>query len=116
MSAVVHVGEKVHLVMRRRFESDVRRHFIGEVTAYDRGNARLEGYAYVFDARSNQFVRRDERRVKIVNLGDSGYVANVFSAEVDLSALRYTQSARGNLVVTDDNGFELDIHEFGAHR
>lgn len=113
---VLKKGEKVHLVMRRRFDSDIRRHFVGEVTAYENGTARLEGFAYVFDARRNQFVRKDEHRVKIVNLGESGFIANVFSADVDLSLLRYTQNARGSLVVTDGNGFELDIHEFGAHR
>jgi len=29
---VLTAGDKVHVVLRRGFESDIRRHFVGEVT------------------------------------------------------------------------------------
>ena len=38
-SNVLSPGEKIHVMHRRRFEKDVRRHFVGEVEGYEQGVA-----------------------------------------------------------------------------
>ena len=45
---VVEKGEKIHVMIRRKFETDLRRHFIGEITAVSGTLVRVEGYSYLF--------------------------------------------------------------------
>ena len=109
-------GEKLHVITRRQFEADLRRHFVGETEAVAESAVRLNGYAFIFDATRNEYSKRPELRTKIVALGDSANVITLIPKEVDLSALRYEISASKRLVVTDGRAFSLDINEFGVGR
>lgn len=40
---VLEAGERVHIVERRFFVDDVRRHFVGVVKAYDENSLRIIG-------------------------------------------------------------------------
>jgi hypothetical protein len=113
---VLRPGEKVHIITRRLFENDLRRHFVGEVQASTECMARVEGYVFVFDTGTNQFVRRPERRVRVLGLADSGQIINVIPETADLENLRYEMSSQGRMVVTDGGSFSLDINEFTAFR
>ena len=66
---VVEPGEKLFIVTRRLFENDLRRHFVGEVKAVTERTVRLEGYPFVMDTSTGEFVKK-ERRVWIFGLGD----------------------------------------------
>ena len=46
---ILEPGEKVHIVERRYFADDVRRHLIGEVLRCTEQAIRLKGYVLVFD-------------------------------------------------------------------
>ena len=59
-------------------------------------------------------VRRPERRTTILDLGESGYIVNLISREVDLDNITYRYVRDVGLVATDDQGFTLNINEFGA--
>jgi hypothetical protein len=109
-------GEKVHIITRRLFENDLRRHFAGEVQAAGEVAVRIEGYVFVFDAGNVRYVKRPERRVRISGLADSGNIINVIPAHVDLEALSYQTSADNRAVFTDGKSFTLDINEFSAIR
>ena len=37
-ATILSPGEKIHVMHRRRFEKDVRRHFVGEVESYEQGS------------------------------------------------------------------------------
>ena len=113
---LISVGEKLHVITRRLFDGDLRRHFAGVVTAVEGDIVRLEGYVFVFDTRTNTWDRRDERRTRIVGLGDSGHIIKVIPGEVDLRDLNYQMDATRHLVVTDGKKFALDINEFGSQR
>jgi hypothetical protein len=113
---VLKEGEKVHIITRRLFENDLRRHFVGEVQAVSEVAVRLEGYVFVFDAGDVRYVKRPERRVRIFGLADSGSIINVLPAHVDLDALSYQTSAENHMVFTDGKSFTLDINEFSAIR
>jgi hypothetical protein len=80
---VLQTGEKLHVVTRRLFESDLKRHFAGEVVAISENLARLSGYAFIFDAWANMYVKRPERRERIIPLTDSGLILTVIPEEVD---------------------------------
>jgi hypothetical protein len=113
MSAtVLAVGEKVHIVTRRLFEDDPRRHFVGQVEAISDGLARVRGHAFIFNSAHNEYEKRSGERVRIVSLVDAGNVMNVLPESVRLEALRYAFE-NGRLVLTDGAGYSLDINEFG---
>jgi hypothetical protein len=110
-NAVLEIGEKVHIITRRMFPEDLRRHFVGVVQAVSEDHIRAEGYVFVFNAGTNDFQRLSSKRVRLVSLS-VGNIINIIPKDVDIDALRY-QKIDGRLVVTDRN-FALDINEFSA--
>lgn len=107
-------GEKIHVITRRLFESDVRRHFAGEIVAASESVARVKGYAYVFYPGPNEYVRRPELRERIIALADGSNVINIIPQNVNLEELVYRPSEQNRLVVTDNKSFHLDINEFSG--
>ena len=113
---IIEITEKVHVVVRRAFETDLRRHFIGEIKATSDSVARIEGYFLVFDKNKNIFIKKPDSRVTIMDLSSSGYWVNLIPKEVELSDLHYTYDSENKLILTDGKSFDLDINEFGALR
>ncbi len=108
-------GEKVHVIERRLFEGDVRRHFVGEVQGADVTAMRVRGYVFVHDAASSTWVRGSERRTRIIPIGSSGFVVNVVPRDTAIDEVRY-EDIDGRLTVTDGGSLRLDINEFGRLR
>ena len=113
---IIKTGEKLHIVIRRLFETDIRRHFIGVVVEAAGSTVRLQGYAVILDKNSNQFVRKPELRTTVMDLAESGYFVNVLPPEIDISNLTYTYSSEKKLTLSDGAAFNLDINEFGINR
>ncbi len=108
-------GEKVHVIERRLFEGDVRRHFVGEVRGADVMAMRVEGFVFVHDATSSTWVRGSVRRSRIIPIGSSGFVINVVPRDTHIDDVRY-EEVNGRLTVTDGASLHLDINEFGRLR
>jgi hypothetical protein len=111
-NAVLAVGEKIHIISRRFFQDDPRRHFVGEVEAVSDGLARVRGYAFIFNSGRSEYEKRPDERVRVISLSDAGNLINVMPQDVSIEALRY-EFTRGRLAVTDGAGYSLDINEFG---
>lgn len=111
--SLIEVGEKLHIITRRMFESDLRRHFAGTVRAVDGAVVRVQGYTYVFNANAQEYRRRPEVRTRIFALGDAQLIVNVIPSETDLERTLYVVRD-GRLVVSDGGKFNLDVNEFGA--
>jgi hypothetical protein len=109
-------GNKIHVITRRQFKNDLRRHFIGEVTEFADSVVSATGYTFVFDTRLNKHVRRPEKRDRIFSLVDTGNIVNVLPDSANIEASDYNMSHEGRLVVTDGKSFSLDINEFSATR
>ena len=112
---VIKVGDKLHIITRRRFESDVRRHFAGEVTAVSGELQEIRGYAFVFESGSNEYKKRPELRTRIFSVGQEGLIVTKLPAEIDIAAIQYRIMDK-RLKVTDGGKFSLEIHEFGSAR
>ena len=113
---ILNEDEIIHIITRRRYADDVRRHFVGRVIEATDVSARVEGYAFVFDSNRNEYVKREHMRMRIIALADAGNIINVLPRSVELDDLKYAMSDRGKLVVTDGRSFSLDINECGANR
>lgn len=113
ISTLLSPGEKIHVIHRRRFEKDVRRHFVGEIEAYEQGVARASGYIFVIDDLSKHlFVKRPDRRIKLIPVTSGDVIVNVIPADVDVERVTYELNGR-SLVVTDGNAWTMDVKEFG---
>ena len=113
--AVIAIGEIVHIIERRRFDTDVRRHFVGAVEQADATIIRVVGYTFVYDHSLTRYVRASELRTRIIPLSASGLVINIAPADTQLEEVRY-EDRDGRLIVTDGGSFNLDINEFGRNR
>lgn len=112
---ILEQGEKIHIVERRFFTDDLRRHFIGQVLKCTEQAIRVEGYVWVFDATSGLFVRKPEVRERIIWLGDR-LTINVIPPETNLDAVKYVLDPQQGLLVTDGENLFLEINEFTAMR
>jgi hypothetical protein len=112
---VLERGERLHIIERRYFSDDLRRHFVGEILDCTEWVVRLKGYVWVFDATIGQFVRKPERRERIISLLDR-LTINVIPLQVDLDAVKYVNDPHRGLIVTDEKSFFLEITEFTALR
>lgn len=106
-------GESVHVIERRLFSDDVRRHFIGEIEACTDRVLRVKGHLYVYDSGASAFSRKPEIRTRLIPL-DNCVIINILPEGVSLEEIHYTHDTDGNLTLTDGGGFELDISEFST--
>jgi hypothetical protein len=111
---VISTDEKVHVITRRGFQADLRRHFAGIVEEATNDTMRVRGYSFVYDPDAGGFSQRKDRRVRVFSLTDAGLIINVLPQTVDLDNLRYAIDELGLRIITDDRGFEMNVSEFGA--
>ncbi len=109
------IGDKVHVIERRMFDSDVRRHFFGVVERVNSSAMRISGYVFVYDSSSSTYVRGLEPRTRVIPLVASGFVINVAPQETSVEDVQYVEQNE-RLTVTDGGSFSLDINEFGRRR
>jgi hypothetical protein len=113
---IINIGEKLHIVIRRNFEGDLRRHFVGEVEAFTGPVVRLLGYTIIFDKTKNVFVKSRGVRLTIMDLAESGYIVNFIPENVEIADLIYQYDNEKKLIMTDEKSYILDINEFGINR
>lgn len=106
-------GEVLHIIERRLFPGDVRRHFIGRVESTSDRALRVRGFLFVYDSSASAFLRKPELRTRIIAL-DNRIIINVLPEGVEPERVRYAHDAEGNLSLTGGSDFELDIGEFSA--
>jgi len=107
-------GDKVHVIERRVFEGDLRRHFAGEVVKSNDVAFVAMGYDFTFDADSDRYLRAPDRSTRIVSMTDSRVLVRLLPKETSVDEIRYEYADR--VVVTDGKGFRLDITEFDPRR
>lgn len=108
-------GEKVHVIERRTFEHDVRRHFVGEVERATDAVARATGYTFVANMMTGVFERREPPRTRIIPLAATGLVVYVIPEDVDIKSIRYEWTA-GNKLLVRGGSWEVVLDEFAVSR
>jgi hypothetical protein len=107
---ILNKGEKIHVIHRRHFEKDLHRHFVGVVEEYDSGVARVNGYVYTVDMAKFVFVKRPDRRIRVISVISGDLLVNVLPAAVDIENIVYKQEKKA-VRVTDGSEWHLDISE-----
>lgn len=111
------IGEIVFIIIRRQFETDLRRAFIGEVQGISASEEviRAKGYPFVYDEITNEFVRIPFKRIHIYSLTDSRMFIRVIEDEIKYEEVNYAWKD-GQRIITDGKSFTMNISEFGVRR
>lgn len=110
---ILNPGEKIHVIHRRQFEKDARGHFGGQVPTCEHGLARASGCAFVVnDLNKHMFVKRPDRRTKLIPISSGAVIVNVLPESVDLEQVHY-ELKDSTLYVTDGKSRRIDVKEFG---
>ena len=112
---ILEVGENVHIICRRLFEQDIRRHFVGEVTRTSEIAVLVIGYEFMFVQGVNEFTRRGDKQWRFFSLGDSNNIITVIPKSVNVDDVYYSSEEK-SLIVTDGKNFKIHVHEFGILR
>jgi len=107
---ILDIGEKIHIIERRFFKEDARRHFVGEVIRCTESTIRVIGYDWAIETMRG-FVRKPEKRERVIVLNE-GLIINVIPNDVNLEDISYITTSQRTQVVTDGKKFSLDITEF----
>jgi hypothetical protein len=116
MTTIVEPGEKIHIITRRLFDEDIRRHFAGLIEKVSSTVIQVRGYAYVYDEWANQFKILSDERVRLFSLTDAGLIINILPRDVEVADLKYTLTADGQRILSDGKDFSLDVSEFTSKR
>lgn len=109
-------GEKIYVIIRRLFETDLRRHFIGEIVGVSESVVKVKGRAIVLNSVTNQYELKPDMRIRIVSLIDARNIINIIPRETNIEDTKYVLTHERKLVVTDGETFTLDINEFSTTR
>lgn len=112
---VVGLGDKLHIITRRLFHEDLRRHFVGEVVGASGGLYELRGFAFILNPGTGEYRRREVARNRVFSLSDSGHIASKLPRDTRIEKVEY-KTVENRLVVTDNASFQMDINEFGPGR
>ena len=109
-------GEKVFVITRRLFDGDRIRQFVGEVIKSSDTAMKVRGYVFVHDDFTNEIVRREDVRTRIVSLIDAANIILVISKEVILENVQYEIDDMNQRVLTDKASFSMNLNEFGTNK
>ena len=109
---ILDIGEKVHIIEKRRFVEDVRRHFIGEVTRCADDSFRVRGYAWIFDKMRSTYTLQPELRDRVISF-EGDLIINVVPQDVILKDIKYVRDPNIGLLVVDSKRTILEVEEFG---
>jgi hypothetical protein len=89
---------------------------VGEVQESTDTVVRLRGYAFVYDDNSQDFVKRDELRTRIISLTDARCIINLLPVDANLDDIHHQIDDRNQRIITDGKTFQLNVSEFSARR
>ena len=116
LAMILKPGEKIHVIIRRAFCGDIRRHFVGEVRDVENNIVRSEGYLFIHDPNTNLFVRKPDSQTRLFSLVDAGNIISILPAAANLKKLAYRLVEKHRMVLADGESILMDINEFGANR
>jgi len=104
-------GTRIHVLVRRLFAGDLRRHFVGEVLDASGGLARVSGFGFVFDEGRNRFIRCREEQERLVALDDARNLVTLLPDDLDPAVLQLWVSSGRRVTLTDGDEYSLEISE-----
>ncbi len=109
---MIEQGEKVYIVLRKLFEADKTRQFVGEVLEASDTVMKVHGYTFVHDSFTNEFVKREDIRTRIISMVDAANIIIIIPREVVVENVQFDINNRNQHVITDKATFSMNLSEF----
>ena len=109
-------GEKIFVITRRLFDGDRIRQFVGEVLESSDTVMKVRGYVFVHDDFTNEIVRREDIRTRMISLVDAVNIILVIPKDIILENVRYEIDEMNQRLITDNASFSMNLNEFGANK
>jgi len=108
---MLETGDKVLVVHRRLYEKDPIRIFTGKVLEYENGIAKIAGYTFVKDMFTGAMEEKRELRTKLLSVVSGTLIVYQLPSTVVPESLKFSLTQDGELVLTDEQGFSMDMSE-----
>ncbi|MBN2640234.1 MAG: hypothetical protein JXR78_01135 [Victivallales bacterium] len=108
------VGDKLHVLIRRKFEKDIRRHMIGMVENASENAVVVLGRKAVYNGTKANYIIINDLSSQVVSLTDNGNIITVLPDDVNLDDLHYKVSP-GKTLLTDGKNYTLRINDAGMN-
>jgi hypothetical protein len=103
-------GDYVLVSHRRMFERDEARYFVGRTLVCEGTLLKVEGFTFVRDLSSGQFVKKDEKRIKIVSLDSPGHIVYQLPANIDIERVDI-EDGHGDALLVDGSRHIMNLSE-----
>jgi hypothetical protein len=109
--AILENGDKVLIVHRRLYPSDMPRFFAGTVETFADGLALVAGYTWEREQFAGKFRRKDDMRKKIVPIASGTVLAYLLPRQTEVDRLVIETLGRDTVWLTDRGAFRMDLTE-----
>lgn len=109
--AILETGDKLLIVHRRLYPSDLPRYFAGTVDAFADGLAVVTGYTWEREQFAGRFRKKEDVRRKIVPIASGTVLAYLLPRETDVGNLVVENLGRDTIWLTDRAHFRMDLTE-----
>jgi hypothetical protein len=104
-------GDKVLATVRRLYESEYPRFFIGVVEAATETVLRVYGSVFVWDPYRNGVVARDGRRRKLIPISSPHFIVHLLDRDVNMDTLSFKSDTNGRIWLADGEKPVMEIAE-----
>ena len=111
---LIEVGEVIHVLMRRYFDGQPKRHFLGKITQIEGMCVRARGYTFMTGTSEPGFRKQDTIGERLISLHDDSTIVTVMPSGFDVE--RATYSMRSGFVVVTDGKHEAELDETAGLR
>ena len=110
-------GDKILASVRRLYEAEYPRFFIGVVEAASETVVRVLGWVYIWDPYRNAVVQREGRRTKLIPFSSPHFIVHSLDRDTNLETLAFKADTNGRIWLTDGERpiMELAERAGGSH-
>lgn len=108
---LVDEGDKILASVRRLYEAEYPRFFVGVVEAATETVVRVLGTVYIWDPYRNAVVAREGRRRKLIPFASPHFIVHSLDRDVNLEAIAFKADTNGRIWLTDDDKPIMEIAE-----
>ena len=104
-------GDKILASVRRLYEAEYPRFFVGVVEAASETVARVLGSVYIWDPYRNAVVPREGRRCKLIHFASPTFIVHALDRATDLDAISFKADTNGRIWLTEGDRPIMEIAE-----
>ena len=104
-------GDKILASVRRLYEAEYPRFFVGVVEAATETVVRVVGSVYIWDPYRNAVVQREGQRRKLIPFSSPHFIVHCLARDMNLEAVAFKADTNGRIWLTDGDTPVMELAE-----